>query len=59
MFDTRFVLQLEGRRLIDIFLSLPSKKEYPDYFSVISEPIDMSMIEFKIKHDEVRHCLLY
>ena len=35
---------------------LPSKKDYPDYHKVITDPIDMSMIENKIKGDKV--CLL-
>ena len=46
-------LQLDGRSLIDIFVMLPSRKEYPDYYQVISEPIDMTMIETKIKSDKV------
>jgi len=49
-------LQFDGRRLIDIFVTLPSKKDYPDYYKVISEPIDMTTIENKIKTDKV--CLL-
>ena len=44
---------MDGRNLIDIFMVLPSKKDYPDYYHVISEPIDMSMIEAKIKADKV------
>ena len=48
-------LQLDERSLIVIFMSLPSKKEYPDYYQVISEPIDMSIIEHKIKQDKVRN----
>ena len=46
--------QLDGRSLINIFVELPSKKEYPDYYQVISEPIDMKMIEYKIKQSQVR-----
>jgi len=37
----------------DAFLTLPLKKDYPDYFQVISEPIDMTVIETKIKADKV------
>lgn len=37
---------------------LPSKKDYPDYYQVISEPIDMTMIEAKIKADKVRKLLM-
>ena len=56
------VLQLDGRSLIDIFMSLPSRKEYPDYYQVISEPIDMATIEQKIRMDKVsphsHYCVL-
>ena len=52
-------LQDNGRRLICIFMVLPSKKEYPDYYQVISEPIDMTLIEGKIKADRVRQCIIH
>ena len=39
--------------MADAFLTLPLKKDYPDYFQVISEPIDMTVIETKIKADKV------
>jgi len=51
-------MQFDGRRLIDIFVTLPSKKDYPDYYKVISEPIDMTTIESKIKSDKVNLQLL-
>lgn len=58
-------LQFDGRRLIDIFVTLPSKKDYPNYYKVISEPIDMTTIEGKIKSEKVHlpssiflHCIL-
>lgn len=34
-------------------MSLPSKKDYPDYYKFISEPIDLTMIENKIKTNMV------
>ena len=34
---------------IGVFMELPSKKDYPDYYEIISEPIDMGMIETRIK----------
>jgi len=37
-----------------MFRTLPLKKDYPDYYKVISEAIDMTMIENKIKLDKVR-----
>ncbi|CAH8508587.1 unnamed protein product [Heterobilharzia americana] len=32
----------------DTFVSLPSKEEYPDYYQVISNPIDLTMIKHKM-----------
>ncbi|XP_025107181.1 protein polybromo-1-like isoform X2 [Pomacea canaliculata] len=43
---------VNGRMLRNIFMGLPSRKDYPDYYQVIMEPIDMTMIEAKIKADK-------
>jgi protein polybromo-1 len=40
-----------GRHLISMFLEKPSKKDYADYYQVISTPIDMKMIDHNIKSD--------
>lgn len=53
MLSGLFFMQLDGRHLIDVFRNLPMRKDYPDYYQVISEPIDMSMIESNIKNDKV------
>ena len=45
--------QVEGRNLADIFRTLPSKKDYPNYYKVITEPIDLGIIENSIKADKV------
>ena len=37
----------ERRRRADIFLSLPSRQELPDYYELISEPIDLNRIRAK------------
>ncbi|KAF4629144.1 hypothetical protein G7Y89_g9001 [Cudoniella acicularis] len=42
----------EGRLIIGPFVNLPSKKDFPDYYLVIPEPISMKMIEKKIKKEE-------
>ena len=34
---------------IGVFMKLPCKKDYPDYYEVISKPIDMGIIETRIK----------
>ncbi|XP_035825265.1 protein polybromo-1 isoform X1 [Aplysia californica] len=41
-----------GRLLRPIFMVLPSRKDYPDYYQVIMEPIDLTMIEGKIKSEK-------
>ena len=38
---------------IAIFIEKPSKKLYPDYYSVIKEPIDMRTIEANVRNDKV------
>ncbi|XP_022095945.1 protein polybromo-1-like isoform X3 [Acanthaster planci] len=42
----------DGRYPITLFMEKPSKKLYPDYYQVISEPIDMKTIEINIKTDK-------
>jgi ATP-dependent helicase STH1/SNF2 len=41
-----------ARLIIGPFVGLPSKKEFPDYYMIIKEPISMKMIEKKIKKEE-------
>ncbi|XP_038061798.1 protein polybromo-1-like isoform X2 [Patiria miniata] len=41
-----------GRYPITLFMEKPSKKLYPDYYQVISEPIDMKTIESNIRSDK-------
>ncbi|KAL3278904.1 hypothetical protein HHI36_016424 [Cryptolaemus montrouzieri] len=38
-----------NRQLALIFMKLPSKNDYPDYFEVIKNPIDMEKISHKLK----------
>ncbi|XP_054473330.1 polybromo 1, like isoform X4 [Anoplopoma fimbria] len=38
-----------NRRLCDLFMVKPSKKDYPDYYKVILEPMDMKTIEHNIR----------
>ncbi|KAM9482460.1 polybromo 1, like isoform 1-T2 [Clarias gariepinus] len=38
-----------GRRLCDLFMVKPSKKDYPDYYQVILEPMDLRTIEGNIR----------
>ena len=39
---------------IGVFMELPSKKDYPDYYEIISEPLDMNMIENKIRTNQYK-----
>lgn len=40
-----------SRRLCDLFMFKPSKKDYPDYYKVILEPMDLRTIEHNIRSD--------
>ena len=43
----------QGKRLIiGPFVALPPKRDFPDYFMIIKDPISMKMIEKKIKKEE-------
>lgn len=41
-----------GRRLCDLFMVKPSKKDYPDYYKIISEPMDLKTIEHNIRNSK-------
>jgi len=43
---------VNGRLLRPIFMALPSRKDYPDYYQVIMEPMDLSMIQEKLKSEK-------
>uniref|UniRef100_A0A4W5LT92 Protein polybromo-1 n=1 Tax=Hucho hucho TaxID=62062 RepID=A0A4W5LT92_9TELE len=38
-----------NRRLCDLFMVKPSKKDYPDYYKVILEPMDLKTIEHNVR----------
>nr|QYV43163.1 polybromo [Colaphellus bowringi] len=42
----------ENRQLSQIFMKLPSKVDYPDYYEVISHPIDMEKMAHKIRSND-------
>merc|ERR1719350_2280228 len=42
----------KGRQLSLIFLKLPSKHEYPDYYDIIKRPIDLEKISSKIRNSQ-------
>ncbi|KAI1892708.1 hypothetical protein AGOR_G00136330 [Albula goreensis] len=41
-----------GRRLCDLFMVKPSKKDYPDYYKIILEPMDLRTVEHNIRSDK-------
>ncbi|XP_048877536.1 protein polybromo-1-like [Brienomyrus brachyistius] len=41
-----------GRRLCSLFMVKPSKKDYPDYYKIILEPMDLKTIEHNIRSDK-------
>lgn len=41
-----------GRVLSKIFMKLPSKIEYPDYYDVIKRPIDLDKIGTRLKNNQ-------
>ncbi|XP_029455309.1 protein polybromo-1 isoform X5 [Rhinatrema bivittatum] len=41
-----------NRKLCDLFMVKPSKKDYPDYYKIILEPMDMKIIEHNIRTDK-------
>ncbi len=40
-----------NRRLCDLFMVKPSKKDYPDYYKVILEPMDLKTIEHNVRNE--------
>lgn len=40
-----------NRRLCDLFMVKPSKKDYPDYYNIILEPMDLKTIEHNIRSE--------
>jgi hypothetical protein len=38
----------DGRQLAEIFLELPLKKDYPDYYETIKKPISFEQIQVSI-----------
>uniref|UniRef100_A0AAR2J535 Protein polybromo-1 n=1 Tax=Pygocentrus nattereri TaxID=42514 RepID=A0AAR2J535_PYGNA len=43
------------RRLCDLFMVKPSKKDYPDYYQVILEPMDLRTVENNIRTERYNH----
>ncbi|KAG1687281.1 Protein polybromo-1 [Nymphon striatum] len=49
LYDTIRDFAVKGRKLSSIFMKLPSKTDYPDYYEVIKRPIDMQRIQTRLQ----------
>ncbi|XP_056129440.1 polybromo 1, like [Lampris incognitus] len=46
----------QGQLLSEPFLQLPSRKEYPDYYQQIKQPVSLQQIREKMKNGEYENC---
>ncbi len=49
MYNTVLKHKRDGIEIIGLFMEKPSKREYPDYYEVILNPIDMATIDARIR----------
>ncbi|CAK7893406.1 nuclear protein Sth1p/NPS1 [[Candida] anglica] len=43
----------DGHNISDIFLDLPAKKHYPDYYQIIKNPVSINQLKRKLKQDKI------
>ena len=44
----------EGRILSDPFMILPSRTEYPEYYTIITQPLDLQTVKRRVGHGEYK-----
>eukprot|EP00095_Tigriopus_kingsejongensis_P009080 maker-scaffold742_size103727-snap-gene-0.20 protein:Tk09080 transcript:maker-scaffold742_size103727-snap-gene-0.20-mRNA-1 annotation:"protein polybromo-1 isoform x2" len=49
LYNTVLNHKRNGVQIISMFMEKPSKKDYPDYYEIITSPMDMNTINMKIK----------
>lgn len=49
MRDLKEAKDRNGRRYVDIFLELPDRKLYPDYYTMIPNPMSVTSLEIRMK----------
>ncbi|KAH0628297.1 hypothetical protein JD844_009237 [Phrynosoma platyrhinos] len=55
MFCFVFVfINSSGRQLSEVFIQLPSRKEYPEYYELIRKPVDFKKIKERIRNHKYR-----
>ncbi|EDV28838.1 uncharacterized protein TRIADDRAFT_52108 [Trichoplax adhaerens] len=55
--DVRQLKDDTGRLICEMFIELPSQEEYPDYYVIIKEPIDLTIIDRRLKGGHYRDLL--
>ncbi|XP_059081440.1 protein polybromo-1-like isoform X3 [Tigriopus californicus] len=54
LYNTVLNHKRNGVQIISMFMEKPSKKDYPDYYEIISSPMDMNTINEKIKNAQYK-----